>query len=219
MSLQYSLNNLNESIKEFQNIAKSQIFNLGKIRITILNPKNKKEQTTISLGLYFLRNKVDEMLKSKIKVKDFNTLHQNIKRFFQKFLDDNDLIDFDKGEDLFKKLLENMRISPLKLLFCDIFQAKINRKSFKEKCNELKDSINNFNSFKEMYKIFHCKFRNLDFLRKSFDEYQKVLNEGNLKLINDVPLANFRIFRSFFPLNNNSEYLIDIKNRSIIRIE
>ncbi|MFX1443558.1 MAG: hypothetical protein ACFFHV_09110, partial [Promethearchaeota archaeon] len=151
MSLEYSLNLLQDKIKNFQDLAKERIFNLGKIRVTLINPDNKTEETTISMGFYYLRNTIKEMLNSKIRLKDFNKLQQSIKRIFQKFIDINELINFDKGEDLFKKLNENDSISPFKLLFCDIFHERIKRDVFKNKCNELKKSVNNFNNFKENF--------------------------------------------------------------------
>jgi len=218
MSLQYSLDLLRDKIKNFQDFAKERIFNLGKFRVTIINLDNQAEETKLTLGLYYLRNTIKEILKSKIKLKDFNKLQQSIKRIFQKFIDTNELINFDKGEDLFKKLNENDSISPFKLLFCDVFHEKIKRDAFKEKCNELKESVSNFNSFKEKFKEIYSKIRNFEALREKIEEYQKLLNSGNLKMINEENLEDFRLFRSFFPLNVNSEYLIDIKNRTIIKI-
>ncbi len=218
MSLQYFLNLLRDIIKKFQDIAKDHIFNLGKFRVTIINLDNQVEETTISMGLYYLRNTIKEMLKSKIKLKDFNKLQQSIKKIFQKFIDTNELINFNKGEDLFKKLNENDSISPFKLLFCDFFHEKIKIDVFKDKCNELKESISNFNSFKEKFKELYSKIRYFETLREKFEEYQKILNAGDLKMINEENLEDFRLFRSFFPLNVNSEYLIDIKNRTIIKI-
>lgn len=218
MSLQYSLDLLQDKIKNFQDFAKGRIFNLGKFRVTIINLDNQAEETKLTLGLYYLRNTIKEILKSKIKLKDFNKLQQSIKRIFQKFIDTNELINFDKGEDLFKKLNENDSISPFKLLFCDFFHEKIKRDVFKDKCNELKESVSNFNSFKEKFKEIYSKIRNFEALREKIEEYQKLLNAGNLKKINEENLEDFRLFRSFFPLNVNSEYLIDIKNRTIIKI-
>lgn len=218
MSLQYSLNLLQDIIKKFQDTAKDRIFNLGKFRVTVIKPKSQAEETTLSLGFYFLRSTIKEMLQSNIKLKDFNNLQQTIKRFFQKFIDTNELINFDKGEDLFKKLNENDSISPFKLLFCDVFQEKIKRDAFSAKCNELKECVNNFNSFKEKFKEINLKIQYFEALREKLEEYQKILNSGNLKKINEKNLEDFRLFRSFYPLNVNSEYLIDIKNRNIIKI-
>ena len=141
-----------------------------------------------------------------------------MKIFFQKFIDTDELIKFDKGEDLFKKLNENDSISSFKLLFCDVFQEKIKRDAFKDKCNELKESVSNFNSFKEKFKELNSKVQYFEALREKLEEYQKILNSGNLKKINEENLEDFRLFRSFYPLNVNSEYLIDIKNRNIIKI-
>lgn len=218
MSLQYSLDLLQDKIKNFQDFAKERIFNLGKFRVTIINPDNQAEETTLSMGFYYLRNTIKEILKSKIKLKDFNKLQQSIKRIFQKFIDTNELINFDKGDDLFKKFNENDSISPFKLLFCDVFHEKIKKDVFKDKCNELKESVNNFNSFKEKYKELYSKLQNFETLREKIEEYQSLLNRGNLKMINEENLEDFRLFRSFFPLNVNSEYLIDIKNRTIIKL-
>ncbi|MFX1338466.1 MAG: hypothetical protein ACFFDK_07640 [Promethearchaeota archaeon] len=218
MSLEYSLNLLQDKIKNFQDLAKERIFNLGKIRVTLINPDNKTEETTISMGFYYLRNTIKEMLNSKIRLKDFNKLQQSIKRIFQKFIDINELINFDKGEDLFKKLNENDSISPFKLLFCDIFHERIKRDVFKNKCNELKKSVNNFNNFKENFKELNSKILNFQVLREKIEKYQKLLKSGNLKMINEENLEDFRLFRSFFPLNVNSEYLINIKNRAIIKL-
>ena len=218
MSLQYSLNLLRDKIKIFQDSAKDRIFNLGKFRVAVIKPKNQEEETTLTMGFYFLRNTIKEILKSNMKLKDFNNLHKTIKRVFQKFIDTYELINFDKGEDLFKKLNENDSISPFKLLFCDVFHEKIKKNVFKDRCNELKESVSNFNSFKEKFKDLYSKIRNFETLREKFEEYQKILNSGNLKMINEKNLEDFRLFRSFFPLNVNSEYLIDIKNRTIIKI-
>ncbi len=218
MSLEDSLNLLRDKIKNFQEIVKSRIFNLGKFKVTIIKPKNQAEETTLTMGFYFLRNTIKEILQSNIKLKDFNNLQKTIKRFFQKFIDTNELINFNKGEDLFKKLNENDSISPFKLLFCDVFQKKIKRDVFKAKCNELKESVSNFNSFKEKYKELYSKIRYFETLREKFEEYQTILNNGDLKRINEENMEDFRLFRSFFPLNVNSEYLIDIKNGTIIKI-
>ncbi|MFX1444455.1 MAG: hypothetical protein ACFFHV_13655, partial [Promethearchaeota archaeon] len=125
---------------------------------------------------------------------------------------------FDKGEDLFKKLNENDSISPFKLLFCDIFHERIKRDVFKNKCNELKKSVSNFNNFKENFKELNSKILNFQVLREKIEKYQKLLKSGNLKMINEENLEDFRLFRSFFPLNVNSEYLINIKNRAIIKL-
>ena len=218
MSLEDSLNLLRDKIKNFQEIVKSRIFNLGKFKVTIIKPKNQAEETTLTMGFYFLRNTIKEILQSNIKLKDFNNLQKTIKRFFQKFIDTNELINFNKGEDLFKKLNENDSISPFKLLFCDVFQKKIKRDVFKAKCNELKESVSNFNSFKEKYKELYSKIRYFETLREKFEEYQTILNNRDLKSINEENMEDFRLFRSFFPLNVNSEYLIDIKNGTIIKI-
>ena len=218
MSLEDSLSLLRDKIKNFQEIVKSRIFNLGKFKVTIIKPKNQAEETTLTMGFYFLRNTIKEILQSNIKLKDFNNLQKTIKRFFQKFIDTNELINFNKGEDLFKKLNENDSISPFKLLFCDVFQKKIKRDVFKAKCNELKESVSNFNSFKEKYKELYSKIRYFETLREKFEEYQTILNNGDLKRINEENMEDFRLFRSFFPLNVNSEYLIDIKNGTIIKI-
>ncbi|MFX1256716.1 MAG: hypothetical protein ACFFAN_02570 [Promethearchaeota archaeon] len=218
MSLQDSLNLLNQKVKEFQSIVKKRVFNLGKFKIIVIKPNNKEELMTLSMGLYFLRNTIKEMLKSNIKLKDFDKLQKTIIRFFQKFIDTKKLINFDKKEDLFKELNENDSISPLKLLFCDVFHEKINKDVFKVKCNELKKSVSNFDSFKEKFIEIYSKIQYLKTLREKFEEYQKIINSGNLKKMNEENLEDFRLFRSFFPLNVNSKYLIDIKNRNIIKI-
>lgn len=218
MSIVVLLNLLKENIKKFQDIAKERIFNLGKFRITVVKPKNQEEETTLTMGFYFLRNTIKEILQSNIKLKEFNNLQKTIKRFFQKFIDTKELINFDKGEDIFKKLNENDSISLFKILFCDIFHENIKGDMLKSKYNELKENLSNFNRFKENFKEFYSKIRKFEALKESFEEYQKTLNSGNLKIINNVNLGDFRVFRSFFPLNVNSEYLIDIKNRTIIKL-
>ena len=109
MNLQESLTVLHEQIKEFQKIVKERIFNLGKVKVSVIQDKNEEGPMPVSLGLYFLSNSTKELLSSNIKLKDFNRLHKNIKRLFQKFVDTNELGNFDKGEDLFKKLNENDR--------------------------------------------------------------------------------------------------------------
>ena len=218
MSVEYSLNILQDKIKEFQEIAKERIFNLGKIRTTIINPDNQVEETKLTLGFYYLRNTIKEILESKIKLKDFNRLNQSIKRIFQRFIDSKELIDFNKGDDVFKKLNENDSISPFKLLFCDVFHEKIKKDVFKAKCDELKESITNFNNFKEMFKDLYSKIRYFEIIREKFEEFQKILESGNLKSINEEKLVDFRLFRSFFPLDDYSEYLIDIKTKTITKI-
>ena len=218
MSLHYSLDFLQEKIKYFQDIAKERIFDLGKYRVTIINPDNQTEETKLTLGLYYLRNTIKEILKSKIKLKEFNRLHQSIKRIFQKFIDSKELINFNKTDDLFKKLNENNTISPFKLFFCDFFHENIKGDVFEDKCNELKESTSNFNSFKEKYKELYSKIRRFEILRGKFEEYKKNLESGNLKAFHEEKLDDFRLFRSFFPLNDYSEYLIDIKNKTIIKI-
>jgi len=46
-----------------------------------------------------------------------------------------------------------------------------------------------------------------------------ISSNGPKRSINEENLDDFRLFRSFFPLNMNSEFLIDIKNRTVIKIE
>ena len=126
MSEQAALNLLQQKIKEFQDIVKKKVFLLSKFDIQVINLNNKTEPIKLSLALYFLRNIINEIVKSKIKINDFEKLQRNIKRLFQKFIDTPEIIEFDKGENLFKKLNENNTISPFILLFCDLFQEKIN---------------------------------------------------------------------------------------------
>ena len=218
MSSKESLNSLQEQIKVFQKFVKERIFNLGKVKVSIIQSKNEEGPMPVSLGLYFLSNSIKELLSSNIKLKDFNNLHKNIKRLFQKFIDTNELSNFDKGEDLFKKLNENDCISPFKPLFCDVFHKNINRDVFKDKCMELKQSINNFNSFKEEFKELFSKIQYFENLRGKLGQYQKILNNGNLKKLNEENLEEYRLFRSFYPLNDYSDYLIDIKNGNVIKI-
>ncbi len=218
MSSRDSLNLLQQKIKNFQYIAKNQIPNLSKFNITVIKPNNETLAMKLSMVIFFLRNTINEILKTKIKLKDFNKLNKVIKRFFQKFIDTNELINFDKGEELFKKLNENNSISPFKILFCDVFREKINRDVFEVNCNELKESISNFNNFKEKFKEFQPKILYFETLGEKFEKYQKILNSGNLKKINEENLEEFRLFRSFFPLSLNNEYLIDIRNSNIIKL-
>jgi Fe-S-cluster containining protein len=218
MSLQESLNVLHEQIKEFQKVVKERIFNLGKVKVSVIQDKNEEGPMPVSLGLYFLSNSTKELLSSNKKLKDFNRLHKNIKRLFQKFIDTNELSNFDKGEDLFKKLNENDCISPFKPLFCDIFHENINGEAFKNKCNELKHNISNFNNFRENYRELYSKIQYFETLRAKFEEFQNALNSGNLKKLNEENLEEYRLFRSFYPLNDYSDYLIDIKNGNVIKI-
>jgi hypothetical protein len=191
---------------------------LGKYKITIIKPNNKTENTTLTFGLYSLRNTINELLNSKIKLKDFSTLQKTIKVIFQTFIDTHELINFDKQGNMFNILNENTSISLFKLLFCDIFLEKIKMDVFNDNCNELRESIRNFNSFKEKYREFHSKLQYFESLREKFERYQNTLNSENLKEINKETIEDFRLFRSFFPLNINSEYVIDIKNKCIIKI-
>ncbi|KON26973.1 hypothetical protein AC481_06065 [miscellaneous Crenarchaeota group archaeon SMTZ-80] len=218
MQLQDSLKVLQQEIRNFQDNAKNKILNLSKYNIAVIKPNNETQVMILSMVLYHLRNTIKELLKSKIKLKDFNKLQKTIKRFFQKFIDTTELINFDKDTDLFKKLNENNSISAFRILFSDIFKEKINKNVFEAKCNELKESIFNFSNFKEKYKEFHSKIQSFENLKENVENFQKILNSGNLEKINEENLEDFRIFRSFFPLNINSEYLIDIKNRTIIKL-
>lgn len=218
MSPQESLNILHEKIKDFQKSVKERIFNLGKVKVSFIQDKNEEGPMPVSLGLYSLSNSTKELLSSNVKLKDFNRLHKNIKRLFQKFIDTNELGNFDKGEDLFKKLNENDCISPFKPLFCDIFHENINGEAFKNKCNELKENLSNFNSFKEEFKELYSKIQYFENLNGKLEHYQNILNNGNLKKLNEENLEEYRLFRSFYPLNDYSDYLIDIKNGNVIKI-
>jgi len=219
MSLEDSLKSLQQKIKNFQDVAKNRILNLSKFKITVIKPNNETQTMILTMALYFIRNSIKEMQKSKIKLKDFNKLQKVIKRFFQTFIDTSELINFDKGENLFMKLNENTSISLFKLLFCDVFKERINKDVFENSCDELKESTIDFNNFKEKYKEINSKILYIENLKEKFEMYQKTLNSGNLKKINEENLEDFRIFRSFFPSDLNSEYLIDIKNRNIIKTE
>jgi len=217
MSEQASLNLLQQKIKEFQDIVKKKVFLLSKFDIQVINLNNKTEPIKLSLALYFLRNIINEIVKSKIKINDFEKLQRNIKRLFQKFIDTPEIIEFDKGENLFKKLNENNTISPFNLLFCDLFQEKINKDIFKANCSKLKESLVNFDIFKERFKEISSKIEYFKILRKKIEEYKKLLESRDLKKLNEVNLEDFRLFRSFFPLNNYSDYLIDIQNEKIFK--
>ena len=217
MSEQAALNLLQQKIKEFQDIVKKKVFLLSKFDIQVINLNNKTEPIKLSLALYFLRNTINEIVKSKIKINDFEKLQRNIKRLFQKFIDTPEIIEFDKGENLFKKLNENNTISPFNLLFCDLFQEKINKNIFKENCSKLKESLVNFDIFKERFKEISSKIEYFKILRKKIEEYKKLLESRDLKKLNEVNLEDFRLFRSFFPLNNYSDYLIDIQNEKIFK--
>jgi len=218
MRLQESLNILHEEIKEFQKAVKERIFNLGKVKVSVIQDKNEEGPMPVSLGLYFLSNSTKELLSSNIKLKDFNRLHKNIKRLFQKFVDSNELGNFDKGEDLFKKLNENDSISPFKPLFCDDFQGKIKNDVFKNKCNQLRESITNFNSFKEKFREVYSKNLYYQTLKEKLEKYQDILISGSLQKLNEEDLEEYRLFRSFYPLDLYSDYLIDIKNGNVIKI-
>ena len=214
-----SLQELQQKIKNFQDIAKNRILSLGKFKISVIKPNNETQAMTLSMVLYFLSNSIKEIQKSKIKLKEFNNIQKSIKRFFQKFIDTSELINFDKGANLFNKLNENDTISLFKLLFCDVFKDRINKDVFENSCDELKESTIDFNNFKENYREINSKILYIENLKEKFELYQKTLNSGNLKKISEEKLQDFRIFRSFFPLDLNSEYLIDIKNGNIIKIE
>jgi len=218
MSLQETLNVLHEKIKEFQKIAKERIFNLGKVKVSVIQDKNEEGPMPVSLGLYYISNSTKELLSSNIKLKEFNRLHKNIKRLFQKFVDTNELGNYDKGEDLFKKLNENDCISPFKPLFCETFHENINGEAFKNKCNELKENISNFNRFKEEFRELYSKIQYFEKLNGKLEHYQTILESGNLKKLNEENLEEYRLFRSFYPLNVYSDYLIDIKNGNVIKI-
>ena len=213
-----SLQELQQKIKNFQDIAKNRILSLGKFKISVIKPNNETQAMTLSMVLYFLSNSIKEIQKSKIKLKEFNNIQKSIKRFFQKFIDTSELINFDKGANLFNKLNENDTISLFKLLFCDVFKDRINKDVFENSCDELKESTIDFNNFKEKYREINSKILYIENLKEKFEMYQKALNSGNLKKINEENLEDIRIFRSFFPLDLNSDWLIDIKNRNIIKI-
>lgn len=217
MSSQDSLNLLQQKIIEFQDIVKKQVFLLSKFDIQVINLNNKTEPIKLSLALYFLRNIINGILKSKIRINDFEKLQRNIKRLFQKFIDAPELIEFDKGENLFKKLNENNTISCFNFLFCDDFQEKINKSIFKENCYQLKESLTNFDKFKERFNEISSKFEKLNILRKKVEEFQKLLDIGDLKKLNEKNLEDFRLFRSLLPLDDYSDYLIDIQNKKIFK--
>ncbi|MFX0072730.1 MAG: hypothetical protein ACFFAO_16725, partial [Candidatus Hermodarchaeota archaeon] len=218
MSLQDSLNELHQRIKDFQGVAKSKIFNLGKIRMTVFNLNDEPESMTLTLVLFYLRNTINEILKSKIKLKDFSIFQKSIKRLFQKFIDTNDLISIDKEEGIFKKLNSNDSISPFKLFFCDLLKEKVKNLAFNDKCYEIKDSLSNFDRFKEIYQEFRSIIQYLETLTEKFEKFQNILKRGNFKKIDKEELENFRLFRSFYPLNYNSEYLIDIRNKTLVKL-
>lgn len=219
MSVQDSLEILQQRIKNFQEIVKGQILNLSKFKINVIKPNNEKQAMVLTMAIYFLRNSINDLIKPKLKLKDFNKLHLIIKNLFQKFIDTNELIKFDKGEDLFKTLNENNSISCFKILFSDLFRQKVNMDVFENACSELKESLSNFNNFKDKFREVHSKILYLESLSEKFNKYQEILNIGNLKKINEENLEDFRIFRSFFPLQTNSEYLIDINKEEILKIE
>jgi hypothetical protein len=212
-----SLQELQQKIKNFQDVAKSKIISLGKFKITVIKPNSETQEMPLSMALHFLRNSITEIQKSKIKLKEFNTIQKSIKRLFQKFIDTNELISFDKGDNLFKRLNENESISIFNLLFCDLFREKIKDDKFCDECDDLKDTLSSFNNFKETYKECDSKVQLFEDLREKIERYQEILNSGNLKKIEEH-LEDFRLFRSFLPLNTHSEYLIDIKNGKIVKI-
>ena len=219
MSVQDSLNLLQQKIKDFHDIAKKKVFLLSKFDIQVINLKNNKtEPMKLSLTLYFLRNTINEILKSKIKLNDFEKLQRVFKRLFQKFIDTPELIEFDKRENAFKKLNENNTISLFNFLFCDFFQEKINKEIFKENCNKLKEVLNNFDNFRDKFKEYDNKIEYFKTLTKKIEAYKKLLEKGDIKKLNEANLEDFRLFRSFFPLNNYNNYLIDINNKKIFKI-
>ncbi|MBD3337715.1 MAG: hypothetical protein GF353_01315 [Candidatus Lokiarchaeota archaeon] len=127
-------------------------------------------------------------------------------------------MNFEKGEDLYRKLNENNTISPFKFLFSGLFREKINEEAFIDECNQLKENLRDFGSFKEVFNKLHSKTQNFEALRDDFEEYQKLLDSGNSKLINEKSIEYYRLFRSFFPLDKNSEYVIDIINKTIVKL-
>ncbi|TFG06142.1 MAG: hypothetical protein EU539_08445 [Promethearchaeota archaeon] len=158
------------------------------------------------------------MLRSKIKLKDFNTIQKNLNRVFQKFIDTKDLINYDKGTCFFTKINENSLISPFKILFNEPFRSKLNLDRFNDKCDELKESLDDFKRFEDIYGKLHHKLHYLEMLREKFINYQKILHSGNLKKINEENIEDFRLFRSLIPLKDYHEYVIDIINRNVIKL-
>ena len=45
-----------------------------------------------------------------------------------------------------------------------------------------------------------------------------MLKSGSLQKLNEEDLEEYRLFRSFYPLDLYSDYLIDIKNGNVIKI-
>ncbi len=218
MSIQNFLNQLHQKIKIFHDIVKKEVFYLSECNLSVIKSKNESDVMPLSMAIFFLRNIVKEMSRSSIKIKDFNRLEANIKNLFQKFIDTPELINFDKGEDLFIKLNEQSSLSIFQPLFNNFFQENINKEVMKHNCLTLKESLINFENFKEKYREFNLKCQNFENLREKFERLQNLLNVGDLKTLNEQNIEDFRLFRSFLPFSANSEYVIDIEQKKIVKL-
>jgi len=218
MNIQNSLNQLHQKIKDFHDIVKKEVFFLSECNLSVIKSKNESDVMPLSMAIFFLRNSIREMSRSSTKLKDFNRLEENIKRLFQKFIDTPELINFKRGEDLFVKLNEYSSLSIFQPLYNDFFQEKINKEVIEEKCIELKESLINFEDFKERYKELNLIFQNFENLLKKFARLQNLLNDGDLKTLNENTIEDFRLFRSFSPLSVNFEYVIDIEHQEIVKL-
>jgi len=218
MNIKNSLNQLHQKIKDFHDIVKKEVFYLSECNLSVIKSKNESDLMPLSMAIFYLRSLVKEMSRSNIKLKDFNRLHANLKRLFQKFMDTPELINFEKEEDLFIKLNQYSSISIFQPLFNDLFQENINKEAIKHKCVNIKESLINFENFKEKYKDLNLHFQNIENLRKKFINMQNLLNDEDLKTLNEFNIEDFRLYRSFFPLSANSDYVIDIENQNIINL-
>jgi hypothetical protein len=218
MNIHNSLNQLHQKIKDFHDIVKKEVFFLSECNLSVIKSKNESDVMPLTMAIFFLRNSIREMSRSNIKLKDFNRLEENIKKLFQKFVDTPELINFKRGEDLFVKLNEYRELSIFEPLYNDFFQEKLNKKVIKDKCIEIKENLINFEAFKERYKQLNLNFQNFEKLLKKFYKFQNLLNDGDLKTVNENSIEFFRLFRSFSPLSVNSKYVIDIENQKIVKL-
>lgn len=218
MKLRNSLNQVHQKIKEFHDIVKKEVFYLSKCNLSVIKSKNDSDLMPLSMALFYLRNLTREMSESNVKFKEYTTLQANLKRLFQEFVDTPELINFDKGSDLFVTLNEDESISVFQPLFHKLFKEVINQETLKKKCLELKENLINLSSFEEKFKEIHCSFKDLEKLRVKLETFQNLIKKEDLKTLNTSQIKDFRVFKALKPSTPFPEYVIDIETQKIVKL-
>jgi hypothetical protein len=219
MNLKHLINELHQKIKEFHDIVKKEVFYLSKCKLSVIKSNGDLDIMPLSMAIFFLRNSLRQMGKSKVNLSEFNKLVANLKNLFQTFIDTPELIEFDKGEDLFTTLNKEKSLSIFKSIYNSFLKERLNEKRLNNKCDELKESLIDFDTFKEKFRELNIKFRDLNHLKVKCEKHKKLLKKGDLEKLNGDELIDFRIFRSFSPLDSYSEYVIDIEKEKVVKLE